>query len=209
VQDAELAQEHKQQPILSSQQPEARHPAAADAKEPSEQQTERQQHADGKWLPLVSNAYSWVKHQLRIQPSRHHDAAISAIAGPALLSLAADPLLSLVDTAFVGRLGPAELVRGCLVLDVCMAHCETLLPKLTNMCMRISGSNVSIVQGALGVNTSLFAFSFVVCNFLSNATTPLVARALSSGNKRQVGERPVRCSLRVCCIGLTIDAISR
>jgi Na+-driven multidrug efflux pump len=41
-------------------------------------------------------------------------------------------------------------------------------------------------QGALGVNTSLFAFSFVVCNFLSNATTPLVAGALSKGDKQQV-----------------------
>jgi hypothetical protein len=42
------------------------------------------------------------------------------------------------------------------------------------------------MQGALGINTSLFAFSFVVCNFLSNATTPLVAGALASGDKRQV-----------------------
>lgn len=42
------------------------------------------------------------------------------------------------------------------------------------------------MQGALGVNTSLFAFSFVCFNFLSNATTPLVAGALSSGNKQQV-----------------------
>lgn len=52
---------------------------------------------------------------------------------------------------------------------------------------------ISCVQGALGVNTSLFAFSFVVFNFLSNATTPLVAAALSSGDKKQVGAMS-RCS---------------
>jgi hypothetical protein len=42
-----------------------------------------------------------------------HDGAILSLAGPALLALAADPLLSMVDTAFVGQIGPGELVsRG-------------------------------------------------------------------------------------------------
>lgn len=41
-------------------------------------------------------------------------------------------------------------------------------------------------QGALGINTALFSFSFVVFNFLATATTPLVATALSSGDKQQV-----------------------
>jgi MATE family multidrug resistance protein len=43
-------------------------------------------------------------------PFRHpHDQAILALAIPAVGSLAIDPLVSLVDTAFVGRLGTAEL----------------------------------------------------------------------------------------------------
>lgn len=44
-----------------------------------------------------------------------HDRAILGLAIPALGSLAIDPLISLVDTAFVGRLGPAPL--GALAID--------------------------------------------------------------------------------------------
>ena len=38
-----------------------------------------------------------------------YDAEILALAGPTLVALAADPLLSVVDTVFAGRLGPGEL----------------------------------------------------------------------------------------------------
>ncbi len=38
-----------------------------------------------------------------------HDRVVAALAIPALGSLVADPLLSLIDTAFVGRLGPDSL----------------------------------------------------------------------------------------------------
>ncbi len=41
--------------------------------------------------------------------SRRHDRAILALAIPALGALAADPLVSLIDTAFVGRLGRVPL----------------------------------------------------------------------------------------------------
>lgn len=41
--------------------------------------------------------------------TRRHDRRIAALAIPALGSLIADPLLSLIDTAFVGRLGGTEL----------------------------------------------------------------------------------------------------
>lgn len=46
---------------------------------------------------------------LNAAKNRRYDAAIWALALPALGSLAADPLVSLVDTAFVGRLGSLEL----------------------------------------------------------------------------------------------------
>ena len=42
-------------------------------------------------------------------PPRRWDRRILALAAPALAALVADPLLSLVDTAFVGRLGRVEL----------------------------------------------------------------------------------------------------
>lgn len=46
----------------------------------------------------------------RAIPGRHpYDAAIGALAIPALGALAADPLYSIVDTAFVGHLGVAQL----------------------------------------------------------------------------------------------------
>ncbi|HJR45657.1 MAG TPA: MATE family efflux transporter [Actinomycetota bacterium] len=46
----------------------------------------------------------------RVLPGRHpDDGPIAALAVPALGALAADPLYSLVDTAFVGRLGVAQL----------------------------------------------------------------------------------------------------
>ena len=57
---------------------------------------------------------SWYRRLLArcgLHPSSRHDAAIWALAGPAVLALATDPLLGIVDTAFVGRLGPEELVR--------------------------------------------------------------------------------------------------
>ena len=41
--------------------------------------------------------------------SHRHDPAILAFAVPALGTLAADPLVSAVDTAFVGRLGTPAL----------------------------------------------------------------------------------------------------
>jgi hypothetical protein len=107
VQDAEQAQQSKQRPSSLSEPPDPEQLSAAGQ---PEQQSACQQHAEQQWRHPVSTAYTWLKRQLRIQPSRRHDADIAAIAGPALLSLAADPLLSLVDTAFVGRLGPAELV---------------------------------------------------------------------------------------------------
>ena len=69
---------------------------------------------------------------------------------PAALALAADPLLQVVDTAFVGHAGPDALA-------------------------------------ALGINSALFTFSFLVFNFLGTATTPLVARAKASKNETRAG----------------------
>lgn len=65
----------------------------------------------GGAVAAVSQSYSKLKEKLGSQSSRQYDQQILAVSGPALIALAADPLLSLIDTAFVGQLGPAQLVR--------------------------------------------------------------------------------------------------
>ncbi len=80
-----------------------------------------------------------------------HDRSIFQLAVPALGGLAVDPLVSLVDTAFVGQLGTLPLA-------------------------------------ALGVNASLFAFTFIIFNFLAYGTTPRVSRALGSGDRERAGQ---------------------
>lgn len=86
-----------------------------------------------------------------LMPGWHQDdKAIFSLAVPAALALAADPLLQVVDTAFVGHAGPEALA-------------------------------------ALGINSALFTFSFLVFNFLGTATTPMVARARSSKNHAKAG----------------------
>ena len=91
------------------------------------------------------------------------DRRIAALALPALGALAADPLVSMIDTAFVGRLGVTALA-------------------------------------ALGVNTSVFSFSFVVFNFLAYGTTPMVARAVARGDRAGAG--------RLAVAALTLAALA-
>lgn len=90
---------------------------------------------------------------------------ILALAVPALGSLAADPVLSLVDTAFVGRLGARELA-------------------------------------ALGIDTALFGFAFVLFNFLAYATTPLVAQARGRGEIEESGRVVQRALALAVSIGV-------
>ncbi len=95
---------------------------------------------------------------------RRLDKEILRLALPALGALAADPLVSMVDTVFVGRLGVLPLA-------------------------------------ALGVNTSIFALSFVVFNFLAYGTTPLVARAAGRGDLRAAGGYAVQALLLAILVG--------
>ena len=79
-----------------------------------------------------------------------YDQEIWALAWPALGALASDPLVSLIDTAFVGRLGALPL-------------------------------------GALGVNASIFSFTFWLFAFLAYGTTPAISRAISQGQQKKAG----------------------
>ncbi len=78
------------------------------------------------------------------------DRTILGLAVPALGTIAIDPLLTMVDTAFVARVGTAELA-------------------------------------ALGVDAAILSFAFFAFNFLAFATTPLVARALGTGDTEKAG----------------------
>lgn len=98
-----------------------------------------------------------------------HDRAIFAIALPALGGLAVDPLVSLVDTAFVGRLGTVELA-------------------------------------ALGVNASLFTFSFIIFNFLAYGTTPRVSRALGAKDHDAAGRAVMEAFTLALIAGLVAMA---
>ncbi|EFN56963.1 hypothetical protein CHLNCDRAFT_51240 [Chlorella variabilis] len=93
---------------------------------------------DADWTALIGTLFR----------SSKHDSAIFALAVPAVLALAADPLLSMVDTIFAG----------------------------------------ADALAALGVNSALFTFSFVVFNFLATATTPMVASSLAVGDKEHAGK---------------------
>jgi MATE family multidrug resistance protein len=92
------------------------------------------------------------------------DREILRLTLPALGALAADPLVSMVDTAFVGRLGVVPLA-------------------------------------ALGVNTSIFALTFVVFNFLAYGTTPRVARAVGSGDRTGAGDVVMQAFLLALVVG--------
>ena len=92
------------------------------------------------------------------------DRDILRLAIPALGALAADPLVSMVDTVFVGRLGVVPLA-------------------------------------ALGVNTSIFAMSFIVFNFLAYGTTPMVARAMGRGDRNAAGDVVLQALLLAVVVG--------
>jgi MATE family multidrug resistance protein len=101
---------------------------------------------------------------MRSTISARLDRDIARLAIPALGALAADPLVSMVDTVFVGRLGVVPLA-------------------------------------ALGVNTSIFAMTFVVFNFLAYGTTPLVARAVGRGDRAAAGDVVMQALLLAALVG--------
>jgi len=54
---------------------------------------------------------------------------------------------------------------------------------------------------ALGVNTSIFAMSFIVFNFLAYGTTPMVARAVGRGDRTGAGDVVVQALLLAVVVG--------
>lgn len=128
---------------------------------PSHQGAEEPSTSGRTWDPLSTIKAKMCKSK--------HDDAILALAGPAVIALAADPLLSVVDTGFVGHIGPDELA-------------------------------------ALGVNTALFSFAFVVFNFLATATTPSIAKAVAQGDREGAGRQVWQAGVVALVLGLGVGA---
>ncbi len=113
----------------------------------------------------VTNGPGWIRG-----PARHWDRRILALAAPALGALVADPLLSLVDTAFVGRLGRVELAAlgvDAALFGMAFAACNSLAYVTTPMVAQSLGRgdragasgvvNQAMVTGAaLGILGTLF-----------------------------------------------------
>jgi len=99
------------------------------------------------------------------------DAQILGLALPALGTLAIDPLLSVVDTGYVGHLGTAPLA-------------------------------------ALGAASSLFTFTFLLFNFLSQATAPLVGQALGRADEAAARRTVAQAvTLAALCGALSLAAL--
>ncbi len=94
------------------------HPAPTQQDTQQHVQQEQQQAAEtaasARKGPLHGWSLSRVKRRLQRALRSPYDQAIWSLAAPAVLALAADPLLGMVDTAFVGRLGQEHLVGGQL-----------------------------------------------------------------------------------------------
>ncbi len=67
--------------------------------------------------------------------SSPHDSAIFALALPAVLALAADPLLSMVDTIFVGQVGAADAPLPVVTLPLSCCLVLQLPPAMAPACI--------------------------------------------------------------------------
>lgn len=75
---------------------------------------------------MASNLLSRAQAIVSAFVSSPHDGIIFSLAAPAILALAADPLLAMVDTAIVGHLGQNELVSGPLGGACMYTHAHAL-----------------------------------------------------------------------------------
>lgn len=91
-------------------------------------------------------------------PKRRWDRRILALAAPALAALVADPLLSLVDTAFVGRLGRVELAAlgvDAALFGMAFAICNSLAFVTTPMVAQSLGRGDRAAAGRVA-NRAVF-----------------------------------------------------
>ncbi|MGH2701450.1 MAG: MATE family efflux transporter, partial [Actinomycetota bacterium] len=100
-------------------------------------------------------------------PGRHpDDRTILALALPALAALAADPLYSLTDTAFVGNLGAEELgavAVGSAAFTASFWLFSFLAYGVTPRVARFVGAGDEVGAARIGVQALLMAVSIGVC----------------------------------------------
>ncbi|KAG1342199.1 protein DETOXIFICATION 42 [Cocos nucifera] len=108
---------------------------------------------------------------------------IMRITIPAALALAADPLASLVDTAFIGRLDSEK--RGCNVSYIASEHTKLSRPQCNRKYIP-SVSSALIVGGVLGLLQAMF---------LILAGSPMLNPALRYLTLRSLGSPAVLLSL--------------
>ncbi len=114
-----------------------------------------------------------------------HDREILAIALPALGALAADPIVSLVDTAFVGRLGVeplASLGVAVAVFGIAFALANFLPYGATPLIAAAAGAGEPDRAGRLGRGAFVLGLGFALAAtaVLEVAATPL-ARLMGAG----------------------------
>ncbi|MCY4650626.1 MAG: MATE family efflux transporter [bacterium] len=122
-------------------------------------------------------------------PKRTWDRRILALAAPALAALVADPLLSLVDTAFVGRLGRVELAAlgvDAALFGMAFAICNALAFVTTPMVAQSLGRGDRVGAGRVASQAVFTAAVLGVMGFILfwTASGPLIDLMQASAEVR-------------------------
>lgn len=89
-------------------------PCQHQSKQRQSQQQQAHKHADAVAAQGAAPAPTSAWARLHQALSSPYDHAIFTLAAPAVLALAAEPLLGIIDTAFMGQLGADNLVGSAL-----------------------------------------------------------------------------------------------
>ena len=95
---------------------------------------------------VVPSAHARVRNQKKNNKNYHWNKQNFAIALPALIGMLADPLLSLMDTAYVGRVGSIELAA--------LGACTSIFHLAFNAFRATTTATTSLVASALSSSTS-------------------------------------------------------
>ena len=99
---------------------------------------------------------------------RYWNKPVYTIAFPALLGMMSDPLLSLIDTIFVGQLNNQRIYKSSKFSRLSSGKSET-------------GNGVEL--GALGACTSIFHLAFNTFKATTSVTTTLVSNAIATSDE--------------------------
>jgi MATE family multidrug resistance protein len=140
-----------------------------------------------------------------------HDREIAALAVPALGALIADPLLSLVDTAFIGRLGEEELGAlgvAAAVFAIAFFIFNFLEYATTTMVANAVGAGDPAAAGRRTVSALLVAWAvgLAVVAVLEVATEPILSVMGAEGRLRDLAAAYIRIRALAAPAVLTVRA---